>query len=140
MTEFQIALTLSVFGAVILAIAFDIVDMAVAALLGVSVLLAAGILDRQRLMASIDAASGPLLLLAGGMIVAHTLGSTGIFDRISAVYLRATRGSGKRFLTSPDRARRAALRAAAERDDRRACSRRSSSGSQRRSTSTSSAR
>ena len=98
MTEFQIALTLSVFAAVIVAIAFDVVDMAVAALLGVSVLLAAGILDREDVMASIDSASGPLLLLAGGMIVAQTLGSTGIFDRISSVYLTATRGSGKRFL------------------------------------------
>ena len=98
MTEFQIGLTLSVFGAVIIAIAFDVVDMAVAALLGVSVLLAAGILDNVDVMAGIDSGSGPLLLLAGGMIVAQTLGSTGIFDRISSVYLRATRGSGKRFL------------------------------------------
>lgn len=98
MTEFQIALTLSVFAAVIVAIAFDVVDMAVAALLGVSVLLATGILDGSDVMASIDAASGPLLLLAGGMIVAQTLGSTGIFDRISIAYLRATHGSGKRFL------------------------------------------
>ena len=98
MTEFQIALTLAVFGVVILVIAVDLVDMAVAALIGVSVLLAVGILDGADVMAGIDSASGPLLLLAGGMIVAQTLGSTGIFDRISSVYLRATRGSGKRFL------------------------------------------
>ena len=82
----------------ILVIALDLVDMAVAALLGVSVLLAVGILDSADVMAGIDSGSGPLLLLAGGMIVAQTLGSTGIFDRISSVYLRATRGSGKRFL------------------------------------------
>jgi len=98
MTEFQIALTLSVFAVVILTIAFDVVDMAVAALLGVSVLMVADILDGADVMAAIESASGPLLLLAGGMIVAQTLGSTGIFDRISSVYLRATRGSGKRFL------------------------------------------
>jgi len=55
MTEFQIALTLSVFIAVIVAIAFDLVDMAVAALLGVSVLLATGILDGRDVMASIEA-------------------------------------------------------------------------------------
>jgi Na+/H+ antiporter NhaD/arsenite permease-like protein len=98
MTEFQVMLTLVVFATVVVAIAFDIVDMAVAALLGVSVLLAVGILDSADVMAGIDAGSGPLLLLAGGMIVAQTLGSTGIFDRISTGYLVATRGSGKRFL------------------------------------------
>ncbi len=86
------------FGAVILAIAFDLVDMAAAALLGVSVLIAVGILDGADIMSGIETASGPLLLLGGGMIVAQTLGSTGIFDQISSVYLRATRGSGKRFL------------------------------------------
>jgi len=98
MTEFQIGLTLAVFGAVILAIAFDVIDMAAAALLGVSVLLMAEVLDGTDVMAAIEAGSGPLLLLAGGMIVAQTLASTGIFDRVSTVYLRATRGSGKRFL------------------------------------------
>lgn len=98
MTGFQIALTLAVFGTVIVAIAFDVVDMAVAGLLGVSVLVAAGVLGPAELMKGIESASGPLLLLAGGMIVAQTLGSTGIFDRISAIYLQATRGSGKRFL------------------------------------------
>jgi len=98
MTEFQIVLTLVVFGAVILAIAFDVIDMAAAGLLGVSVLLMTDILDKGDVMAAIESAAGPLLLLAGGMIVAQTLGSTGIFDRVSTVYLRATRGSGKRFL------------------------------------------
>jgi Na+/H+ antiporter NhaD/arsenite permease-like protein len=39
-----------------------------------------------------------LALLFGGMVVARTLASTGIFDRIGSVYLRATQGSGKRFL------------------------------------------
>jgi Na+/H+ antiporter NhaD/arsenite permease-like protein len=98
MTEFQVVLTLAVFGAVIFAIAFDLVDMAAAALLGVSALIAVGILDGADVMAGVETASGPLLLLGGGMIVAQTLGSTGIFDQISAIYLRATRGSGKRFL------------------------------------------
>jgi Na+/H+ antiporter NhaD/arsenite permease-like protein len=43
-------------------------------------------------------AGGPLALLFGGMVVARTLVSTGIFDRVGAIYLRATQGSGKRFL------------------------------------------
>jgi len=38
MSDLQIYVTMAVFGAVILAIAFDVIDMAVATLLGVSVL------------------------------------------------------------------------------------------------------
>ena len=98
MSELQIYITLAVFGAVILVIAFDVVDMAVAALLGVSVLVGLGILHEDSIVAAIKTAGGTLSLLFGGMVVAHTLGSTGIFERVGTVYLRATRGSGKRFL------------------------------------------
>jgi len=98
MSELQIYITLVVFGAVILAIAFDVIDMVVATLLGVSVLIGLGILHESSIVAAMKTAGGPLLLLFGGMVVAHTLGSTGIFDRVGSAYLRATRGSGKRFL------------------------------------------
>jgi len=98
MSDLQIYVTLAVFGAVILTIAFDLVDMAVAALLGVSVLVGLGILQEDGIVAAIKTAGGPLALLFGGMVVAHTLGSTGIFERVGTAYLRATRGSGKRFL------------------------------------------
>jgi len=37
-------------------------------------------------------------LLFGGMVVARTLMPTGIFDKIGYLFLRATKGSGKRFL------------------------------------------
>jgi Na+/H+ antiporter NhaD/arsenite permease-like protein len=72
--------------------------MTVAALLGVSVLIGLGILREPNLIEAAKIASGPLSLLFGGMVVAHTLGGTGIFERVGAVYLRATKGSGKRFL------------------------------------------
>lgn len=98
MTGFQIYLTLIVFAAVIIAIAFDWVDMVVAALLGVAVLLAFNILSGEELRKIAGTAGGPLSLLFGGMVVAHLLGQTGVFDRVGAIYLRATRGSGKRFL------------------------------------------
>src|SRR5262245_8903714 len=98
MSESQIYVTLAVFAAVILAIAFDVVDMAVAALLGVSVLVGAAILNEPDIVAAVKTAGGPLSLLFGGMVVARTLASTGIFDRVGAMYLRATRGSGRRFL------------------------------------------
>jgi Na+/H+ antiporter NhaD/arsenite permease-like protein len=98
MTEFQITFTLVVFAVVILAIAFDAIDMALAALLGTSVLVAAGILVKADAYAALDTASGPLALLFGGMVVARMLAMTGLFDRIGALFLRATRGSGKRYL------------------------------------------
>jgi Na+/H+ antiporter NhaD/arsenite permease-like protein len=98
MNTLHIYMVLGVFSAVILAIAFDVIDMALAALLGVSALIGLGVLDEQDIIAAIKTAGGPLSLLFGGMVVARTLAVTGIFDRIGAVYLRATRGSGKRYL------------------------------------------
>ena len=98
MTDVQMYMTMVVFGSVILAIAFDVIDMAVAALLGVSILFGFNILAEDDVIAAVKTAGGPLALLFGGMIVARTLAGTGIFDRIGTVYLRATKGSGKRFL------------------------------------------
>lgn len=98
MTDLQIYLTLGVFTAVILAIAFDVIDMAVATLLGVGVLLVSGILREDELDAAMRMAGGPISLLFGGMVVARVLGSTGIFERVGGIYLRASGGSGKRFL------------------------------------------
>ena len=98
MTDFQIYLTIGVFAAVILLIAFDLIDMTVAALLGVSVLIVFGILDGSDLMPIVHTAGGPLSLLFGGMVVARVIGKTGIFDWIGAAFLRATGGSGRRFL------------------------------------------
>ncbi|MFO1420559.1 MAG: SLC13 family permease [Candidatus Competibacteraceae bacterium] len=98
MTDFQIYLTIGVFVAVILLIAFDLIDMMVAALLGVSVLIVFGILDGSDLMPIVHTAGGPLSLLFGGMVVARVIGKTGIFDWIGDAFLRATGGSGRRFL------------------------------------------
>jgi len=98
MSDLQIYLTLAVFGAVILAIAFDVIDMAVAALLGVCVLVALDVLREPDIMEALRTAGGPLALLFGGMVVARVLGKTGIFERVGAIYLRATHGSGKRYL------------------------------------------
>ncbi len=98
MTDFQIYLTIGVFVAVILLIAFDLIDMVVASLLGVSVLIVFGVLDGSDLMPIVHTAGGPLSLLFGGMVVARVIGKTGIFDWIGEAFLRATGGSGRRFL------------------------------------------
>lgn len=98
MTEFQIYLTYAVFAAVILAIAFDLVDMLLAALLGVAVLIMAGAYHAQDVLNVTRTAGGPIALLFGGMVVARVLAPTGVFDWVGTHYLRFTRGSGKRFL------------------------------------------
>lgn len=98
MNEVQIYLTLGIFAAVILVIAFDLIDMAVAALLGVCAMIALGLLTTKDMVDAMTTAGGPIALLFGGMVVAHVLGKTGIFERVGTLYLHATGGSGKRFL------------------------------------------
>lgn len=98
MSDLQVTVTFLVFGGVILAIAFNVVDLAVAALLGVSVMLVFGVFTRQEFMNAAQTAGGSIALLFGGMVVARTLVPTGIFELVGARFLRATGGSGKRFL------------------------------------------
>ncbi|HSO84064.1 SLC13 family permease [Thiocapsa sp.] len=98
MTDLQIYLTLGVFAAVILVIAFDLLDMVVAALLGVSVLIVFEVIGGADILPIIDTAGGPLALLFGGMVVARVIGKTGVFDWLGDGFLRATGGSGKRLL------------------------------------------
>jgi Na+/H+ antiporter NhaD/arsenite permease-like protein len=98
MSDLQIYLTLITFTGVIVLIAFDLIDMAVAGLLGVCILLILGILEDDDLVAAFRTAGGPVALLFGGMVVARVLAKTGIFERVGNLYLHATRGSGKRFL------------------------------------------
>ncbi len=98
MTDLQIYITLVVFATVILVIAFDMLDMAVATLLGATALFALGILDGRDIEAAVDTSGGALALLFGGMVVARTLTGTGLFDRLGNGLLRLTGGSGRRFL------------------------------------------
>jgi Na+/H+ antiporter NhaD/arsenite permease-like protein len=98
MSELQIYIVVAVFSAVILAIAFNVIDMAVAALIGVCVLLALGILSAADLLAATRSSAGPIGLLFGGMVVARILATTGLFELIGDLYLQATGGSGRRFL------------------------------------------
>ena len=98
MTEFQSGLTLAVFAAVILLIAFDLMDMVLAAMLGIVVLLFAGVFSAKDVGSIADSSGGALALLFGGMVVVRVLAPTGLFDWIGNRYLRLTHGSGKRFL------------------------------------------
>ncbi len=98
MSDLQVILTLAIFGGVILVIALDLIDMMLAALLGVSLFLVFGILDHADMVEVFNTAGSPLALLFGGMVVARVLAGTGMFERLGDIYLRATGGSGKRYL------------------------------------------
>ena len=91
-------LIIVVFCGVILAIAFNLCDMVIAAMLGVSVLLLFGVFSQPDALNAVKSAGGPLALLFGGMVVAQTLEPTGLFEHIGTRFLIATRGSGQRFL------------------------------------------
>lgn len=90
MSEFHITLIIAVFAGVILLIAFDLIDMALAALLGVCVLLALGALNTDDLLAAAVTAGGPVALLFGGMVVAGMLARTGVFDWVGERFLSLT--------------------------------------------------
>ena len=98
MTDLQTMITLAVFAGVILAIAFNVIDMFLAAMLGLSILTVTGSVTQQDLLNAVRAGGGSLALLFGGMVVARTLSPTGLFENIGARFLLLTRGSGKRFL------------------------------------------
>ena len=98
MSDLQVIVTFVVFASVILVIAFDLLDLALAGLLGVSALTAFGVFTLPDILNIVGTFGGSLALLFGGMVVARTLQPTGLFDYIGGVFLKATRGSGKRFL------------------------------------------
>ena len=73
--------------AVILLIALDVIDMTVAALLGLSVLVLTGVFDQNDMMETVRVANGPIALLFGGMVVARR-GTPGdvLFDPAATGY------------------------------------------------------
>ncbi|MEN6486851.1 MAG: citrate transporter, partial [Syntrophobacteraceae bacterium] len=87
MSDFQVIMTLLVFAGVIMAIAFNILDMTVAALLGVSAMMVFGAFTQHEFMNAAQTAGGSIALLFGGMVVARTLVPTGIFELVGTRFL-----------------------------------------------------
>jgi len=98
MTDLQVIVTPIIFAGVILCIAFSVLDIVLAAFLGVSTMLLFGVFTSQELLNAVQTAGGPISLLFGGMVVARTLVPMGVFDLLGTQFLKATGGSGKRFL------------------------------------------
>jgi len=98
MTDLQSILSVAVFFCVILSIALNIFDIALAGMLGVSTLLIFGIITQEDILNIVRTSGATFALLFGGMVVARSLTPTGIFEWVGIHFLRATRGSGRRFL------------------------------------------
>ena len=71
-----------IFGAVILCIACNLIDMTLAAMLGLCSLTLLGIVGQKDVLNAVLASQGSLSLLFGGMVVARVLLPTGIFENI----------------------------------------------------------
>ena len=97
MSELQVVVTYAAFAAVILTIAFNILDLALAGLLGVSVLIVFGILTQGDIVNVVKTSGSTFALLFGGMIVARTLTASGIFEFLGDLFLRQDQRQRKAF-------------------------------------------
>jgi Na+/H+ antiporter NhaD/arsenite permease-like protein len=88
------------FALVILSIALNWLDLAVAGLLGAVFLRALGIVSQETAVSSINAGFDTIGLFFGGMVVARALVPTGIFDYLGARVLQLVRGDGRLLLLS----------------------------------------
>ena len=88
------------FAAVIVSIALDWLDLAVAGLLGAIFLRLLGIVSKDTAVSGVNAGLDTIGLFFGGMVVARGLVPTGIFDYLGAIVLRIVRGDGRRLLLS----------------------------------------
>jgi Na+/H+ antiporter NhaD/arsenite permease-like protein len=96
--SFAASIALGTFATVILAIASNRVHLTVAAMLGTVVLLVTGVLSARDVSETINPAEAMISLFFGGMVMARTLISTGLFDYLGAIALRMVRGDGRRLM------------------------------------------
>jgi Na+/H+ antiporter NhaD/arsenite permease-like protein len=89
-----------IFGGVILSIALNLLDLAVAGLLGAMLLRLLGIISSETTVSSINVGFDTIGLFFGGMVMARALVPTGIFDYLGARVLRLIRGDGRWLLLS----------------------------------------
>lgn len=95
--HFQLIFVVATFVAVVGLIAFDLVDLSLAAMGGVILCHLAGLLDEDDILATIDHGGGTIALLFGGMVVARVLVPTGIFEWLGERLILFSGGSGRRL-------------------------------------------
>jgi Na+/H+ antiporter NhaD/arsenite permease-like protein len=96
--DWHLYLAVGIFISVILAIAFDLLPMVVASLLGTAILYLSGTVDSVAHSAARTAADPVLSLLIGGMVVTRSLAPTGVFEWATEKLMRFFEGQGWRLL------------------------------------------
>jgi Na+/H+ antiporter NhaD/arsenite permease-like protein len=89
------SIVVGTFAAVILAIASNRLHLTVAALLGTVLLLLTGVLSAQEASNTINPGEDTIALFFGGMVVARTLISNGLFNYLGEIALRLVQGGGR---------------------------------------------
>ena len=95
--HFELIFVVTTFVAVIGLIAFDLVDLSLAAMGGVILCYLAGVLEDEDILATIEHGGGTIALLFGGMVVARVLVPTGIFEWLGERLILFSGGSGRRL-------------------------------------------
>jgi len=96
--DWHLYLSVGVFLTVIAVIAFDLLPMVVASLLGTAILYLSGIVGLTGHSAARVAADPVLSLLIGGMVITRALVPTGVFAWLSEKTISLCRGKGWRLL------------------------------------------
>jgi Na+/H+ antiporter NhaD/arsenite permease-like protein len=96
--EWQGTVSIVIFTAVILLIAFDVINLALAAILGAATLVAAGVITINRAVGFVAEAHSTIVLFFGGMVIVRAFAPTRIFEYLGVLVYRGSKGSGKRLL------------------------------------------
>lgn len=96
--DWQAIVTIFVFASVILAIAFDLINLTLAAVLGAAALRATGVMTVSQGVGYVAEAHATIALFFGGMVIVRAFAPTGIFELIGVQVYRLSKGSGKRLL------------------------------------------
>jgi len=94
--DWQGILAIIVFASVILLIAFDVINLTLAAILGAAVLRASGVTTVSQAVGYVAEAHATIALFFGGMVIVRAFTPTGIFEFIGVLVYRLSKGSGKR--------------------------------------------
>jgi Na+/H+ antiporter NhaD/arsenite permease-like protein len=96
--DWQGILAIIVFASVILLIAFDVINLTLAAILGAAVLRASGVTTVSQGVGYVAEAHATIALFFGGMVIVRAFTPTGIFEYLGVLVYRLSKGSGKRLL------------------------------------------
>jgi len=96
--DWQGIFAIIVFAFVILLIAFDVINLTLAAILGAAVLRASGVTTISQGVGYVAEAHATIAMFFGGMVLVRAFAPTRIFEWLGVQVYRLSKGSGKRLL------------------------------------------